>query len=95
MERNANYALVGFASLMLFIGLIVFGVWLAQWISSAESKSSRPPREAARILRRQFVYQSRYDLPRVPSKAGRTGARPNSIQARSKWSSVAEYWNQQ
>ena len=30
MERNANYALVGFASLMLFIGLIVFGVWLAR-----------------------------------------------------------------
>jgi phospholipid/cholesterol/gamma-HCH transport system substrate-binding protein len=30
MERNANYALVGFASLLLFIGLIVFGVWLAR-----------------------------------------------------------------
>jgi phospholipid/cholesterol/gamma-HCH transport system substrate-binding protein len=30
MERNANYALVGFASLMLFVGLIVFGVWLAR-----------------------------------------------------------------
>ncbi|HEX4179230.1 MAG TPA: MlaD family protein [Caulobacteraceae bacterium] len=30
MERNANYALVGFASLALFIGLIVFGVWLAR-----------------------------------------------------------------
>jgi phospholipid/cholesterol/gamma-HCH transport system substrate-binding protein len=30
MERNANYALVGFASLMLFLGLVVFVVWLAR-----------------------------------------------------------------
>jgi phospholipid/cholesterol/gamma-HCH transport system substrate-binding protein len=30
MERNANYALVGFASLMLFIGLVIFVVWLAR-----------------------------------------------------------------
>lgn len=30
MERNANYALVGFAALMLFIGMIVFVVWLAR-----------------------------------------------------------------
>lgn len=31
MERNANYALVGFASLMLFLGLVVFVVWLARF----------------------------------------------------------------
>jgi phospholipid/cholesterol/gamma-HCH transport system substrate-binding protein len=30
MERNANYALVGFASLLLFAGLVVFSVWLAK-----------------------------------------------------------------
>lgn len=30
MERNANYALVGMASLLLFIGLAVFVVWLAR-----------------------------------------------------------------
>jgi phospholipid/cholesterol/gamma-HCH transport system substrate-binding protein len=30
MERNANYALVGAASLALFVGLIVFIVWLAR-----------------------------------------------------------------
>ncbi|HEX4198301.1 MAG TPA: MlaD family protein [Caulobacteraceae bacterium] len=30
MERNANYALVGFASLVLFFGLIVFVVWFAR-----------------------------------------------------------------
>jgi phospholipid/cholesterol/gamma-HCH transport system substrate-binding protein len=30
MERNAHYALVGFASLLLFLGLIVFVVWLAR-----------------------------------------------------------------
>jgi len=30
MERNANYALVGFASLVLFIGLVAFVLWLAQ-----------------------------------------------------------------
>ena len=30
MERNANYALVGFASMMLFVGLVIFVVWLAR-----------------------------------------------------------------
>ncbi len=30
MERNANYALVGFASLLLFVGMVVFVVWLAR-----------------------------------------------------------------
>jgi phospholipid/cholesterol/gamma-HCH transport system substrate-binding protein len=30
MERNANYALVGFSTFLLFIGLIVFAVWLAR-----------------------------------------------------------------
>ncbi len=30
MERNANYALVGAASLLLFLGLVVFVVWLAR-----------------------------------------------------------------
>ena len=30
MEKNANYALVGTASLVLFIGLVVFVVWLAR-----------------------------------------------------------------
>jgi phospholipid/cholesterol/gamma-HCH transport system substrate-binding protein len=30
MERNANYALVGFATFMLFVGLVVFVVWLAR-----------------------------------------------------------------
>ena len=30
MERNANYALVGFTTFMLFIGLIAFIVWLAR-----------------------------------------------------------------
>ena len=30
MERNANYALVGFASLMLFVGMVIFVVWLAR-----------------------------------------------------------------
>jgi len=29
MERNANYALVGLASILLLIGLIVFSLWLA------------------------------------------------------------------
>jgi phospholipid/cholesterol/gamma-HCH transport system substrate-binding protein len=31
MERNANYALVGLSSLLLFIGLLVFVVWLARF----------------------------------------------------------------
>jgi phospholipid/cholesterol/gamma-HCH transport system ATP-binding protein len=30
MERNANYALVGAATLMLFMGLLIFAVWLAK-----------------------------------------------------------------
>jgi phospholipid/cholesterol/gamma-HCH transport system substrate-binding protein len=30
MEKNANYALVGLSSLILFIGLVVFVVWLAR-----------------------------------------------------------------
>jgi len=30
MERNANYALVGFASLMIFVGMVAFIVWLAR-----------------------------------------------------------------
>ncbi len=30
MERNARYALVGLASLLIFVGLIVFVVWLAR-----------------------------------------------------------------
>jgi len=30
MERNANYALVGFASLVLFVGMVAFVLWLAQ-----------------------------------------------------------------
>ena len=31
MERNANYALVGIASILLFVGAVVFGVWLARF----------------------------------------------------------------
>jgi phospholipid/cholesterol/gamma-HCH transport system substrate-binding protein len=30
MERNANYALVGLSTIILFIGLAAFAVWLAQ-----------------------------------------------------------------
>lgn len=30
MERNANYALVGLSSLILFVGLVIFIVWLAR-----------------------------------------------------------------
>ncbi len=30
MERNANYALVGAASLLLFIAAVVFVFWLAK-----------------------------------------------------------------
>jgi phospholipid/cholesterol/gamma-HCH transport system substrate-binding protein len=30
MEKNANYALVGAASLVLFVGLVIFVVWLAR-----------------------------------------------------------------
>ncbi|MDB5429935.1 MAG: hypothetical protein JWP35_1051 [Caulobacter sp.] len=36
MERNANYALVGFASLLLFVGLLVFVVWLARLQSAKD-----------------------------------------------------------
>ena len=31
MEKNANYALVGLSSLILFIGLVIFVVWLARF----------------------------------------------------------------
>ncbi|MBE7218062.1 MAG: MCE family protein [Caulobacteraceae bacterium] len=31
MERNAHYALVGLVSLLLFIGMVVFVVWLARF----------------------------------------------------------------
>ncbi len=31
MERNANYTLVGITSLLLFVGVIVFGFWLARF----------------------------------------------------------------
>jgi phospholipid/cholesterol/gamma-HCH transport system substrate-binding protein len=30
MEKNANYALVGTASLVLFVGLVIFVIWLAR-----------------------------------------------------------------
>ena len=30
MERNANYALVGAITLALFMGLVIFVVWLAK-----------------------------------------------------------------
>jgi len=30
MERNANYALVGLATVILTVALIVFGIWLAR-----------------------------------------------------------------
>ncbi|MBC7168026.1 MlaD family protein [Phenylobacterium sp.] len=30
MEKNANYALVGLSTLILFIGLVIFSVWLAR-----------------------------------------------------------------
>jgi phospholipid/cholesterol/gamma-HCH transport system substrate-binding protein len=36
MERNANYALVGAATLMLFMGLVIFAVWLAKLSFSQE-----------------------------------------------------------
>ena len=31
MERNANYALVGLSSLLLFAGVVIFVVWLARF----------------------------------------------------------------
>ncbi|MDP3852309.1 MlaD family protein [Phenylobacterium sp.] len=30
MEKDANYALVGLSTLILFVGLVIFGVWLAR-----------------------------------------------------------------
>ena len=30
MEKNANYALVGMSSLILFVGLVIFVIWLAR-----------------------------------------------------------------
>lgn len=36
MEKNANYALVGLSSLILFIGLMIFVVWLARLRINAE-----------------------------------------------------------
>ena len=30
MERNAHYALVGLISMVLFMGLVIFVVWLAR-----------------------------------------------------------------
>lgn len=30
MEKNANYALVGLSSMMLFLGLVIFAFWLAR-----------------------------------------------------------------
>jgi phospholipid/cholesterol/gamma-HCH transport system substrate-binding protein len=36
MERNANYALVGASTLILFMGLLVFVVWLAKWSFSQD-----------------------------------------------------------
>ncbi len=36
MEKNANYALVGLSSLILFIGLVIFVVWLARLSFSQE-----------------------------------------------------------
>lgn len=36
MEKNANYALVGLSTLILFIGLMIFVVWLARLRLNAE-----------------------------------------------------------
>lgn len=36
MERNANYALVGLATTLLFVGLIFFVIWLARLQSAEE-----------------------------------------------------------
>mgnify|MGYP003116688870 CR=1 FL=1 len=30
MEKNANYALVGLSTLILFVGLVIFSIWLAR-----------------------------------------------------------------
>jgi len=37
MEKNANYALVGLSSLILFVGLMIFIVWLARLQFSQEN----------------------------------------------------------
>ena len=34
MERNSNYALVGLATTLLFLGLVFFVIWLARLQSS-------------------------------------------------------------
>jgi phospholipid/cholesterol/gamma-HCH transport system substrate-binding protein len=31
VEKNANYAMVGLSAIILFVGLVVFIVWLARW----------------------------------------------------------------
>lgn len=36
MEKNANYALVGLSSLILFVGIVIFVVWLARLRINAE-----------------------------------------------------------
>lgn len=36
MEKNANYALVGLSSLILFVGMLIFVVWLARLRINAE-----------------------------------------------------------
>ncbi len=36
MEKNANYALVGLSSMILFVGLVIFVVWLARVSFSQE-----------------------------------------------------------
>jgi phospholipid/cholesterol/gamma-HCH transport system substrate-binding protein len=36
MEKDANYALVGLSTLILFIGMVIFAVWLARISFSRE-----------------------------------------------------------
>ena len=36
MEKDANYALVGLSTLILFLGLVIFVVWLAKFQFSRE-----------------------------------------------------------
>ena len=36
MEKNANYALVGLSTLILFVGLVIFVIWLARLRINAE-----------------------------------------------------------
>lgn len=38
MERDANYTLVGFVSLILLIGMVAFIVWLGRWQFSQENQ---------------------------------------------------------